>query len=427
MRVRAAILAVVVASLSTAFATTAPGASAASGVRFGLTDDAWLENGPGTVEQRIATLKSLGVRIVRFTLAWNEIAPSPPAVPTDPTDQAYEWSQPDAIVNGLRAAGIDVMLQLLDTPSWANLGRGPNYAPTSAASFGAFATAAARHYPWVKKWLIWDEPNQARWLRPTSAAIYTIRLLNPAYAAIHSVIRGAQVGGGGSAPRGSTGGVSPVAWLKGMHAAHARLDAYAYNPYPLNPKIESPLHGGCKICATIPMSSISRLSSLVAADFGRARVWLTEYGYQTNPPDRILGVSQSLQARYIGESAYQAWHSPRVDLLIQYLYRDEPNLARFQSGLVTINNTKKASYAAFELPLAEIARSGSQVTLWGELRAPAATSTVHVQKLIGTHWAGVAVKRATKAGYWTLKARLAPYSVVRVVSGKLIGAELRLH
>jgi len=43
---------------------------------------------------------------------------------------------------------------------WANGGHGPNYAPTSAASFGAFATAAARHYPWVKKWLIWDEPNQ---------------------------------------------------------------------------------------------------------------------------------------------------------------------------------------------------------------------------------------------------------------------------
>ncbi|HEX5450737.1 MAG TPA: family 1 glycosylhydrolase [Gaiellaceae bacterium] len=428
MRVRATILAVVVASLCAAFATSAPSASAASGVRFGLTDDAWLANGPGTLDQRIATLKSIGVRIVRFTLAWNQIAPGPPTVPTDPNDEAYEWTQPDQIVDGLHAAGIDVMLQLLDTPQWANNGRGTNYAPTSGATFGAFAKAAARHYPWVKKWLIWDEPNQARWLRPTSAAIYTIRLLNPAYIAIHSVIRGAQVGGGGSAPRGSTGGVSPVAWLKGMHAAHARLDAYAYNPYPLNPKVESPLRGGCKICATIPMSSINRLSSLVGADFGRrARVWLTEYGYQTNPPDRLLGVSQSLQARYIGESAYQAWHSARVDMLIQYLYRDEPNIARFQSGLVTINNSPKLSYAAFELPLAEVARRGSQVTLWGELRAPAAASTVHVQRLIGGHWAGVAVKRATTAGYWTLKARLAPYSVVRVVSGRLIGASLRLH
>jgi len=427
VRVRATILAVVVAAFSAAFATTASSASAASGVRFGLTDDAWLENGPGTLAQRIGTLNSLGVRIVRFTVPWNEIAPTQPTAPTDPTDEAYQWSQDDEVVNGLHAAGIEVMLQLLDTPSWANGGHGPNYAPTSAASFGAFATAAARHYPWVKKWLIWDEPNQARWLRPTSAAIYTTRLLNPAYIAIHSVIRGAQVGGGGSAPRGSTGGVSPIAWLNGMHAAHARLDAYAFNPYPLNPKVESPLSGGCKTCATIPMSSISRLSSLVAADFGRARVWLTEYGYQTNPPDRLLGVSQSLQARYIGEAAYQAWHSARVDMLIQYLYRDEPDIARFQSGLVTINNTPKQAYAAFELPVAEVARRGSQVTLWGQLRAPAATSTVHVQRLIGTRWASVAVKRATAAGYWTLKARLAPYSVVRVVSGRLIGPGLRLH
>jgi hypothetical protein len=406
---------------------TAPSASAAAGVRFGLTDDAWLQNGPGTLSQRISTLHGLGVRIVRVTLNWNEIASSEPTAATDPTDPAYDWSQADPIVNGLHAVGIDVLLQLQGTPSWANGGLRSNYAPTSGTTFGAFAKAAALHYPWVKKWLIWDEPNQARWLRPTTAAIYTTRLLNPAYSAIHSVIRGAQVGGGGSAPRGSTGGVSPIAWLKGMHAAHARLDAYSYNPYPLNPKVESPLKGGCKSCAAISMSAIQRLTTLVAANFGKARVWLTEYGYQTNPPDRILGVSQALQARYIGEGAYQAWHTSRVDMLIQYLYRDEPNVSRFQSGLVTIGDVKKPSYAAFELPLAQIARSKSFVTLWGEVRAPSASRSVHVQKLLGSHWVGVAVKRTTAAGYWTLRAKIPAYTVVRVVSGKLIGAELRLH
>lgn len=427
MRVRATILAVVVAAAFAADATTAPSASAASGVRFGLADDAWLTDGPGTLSQRIGTLNSLGVRIVRYTLNWNLIAPSQPAVPTDPTDETYDWSQVDPVVDGLHAAGIDVLLQLVGTPSWANGGHGSNYAPTSGSSFAAFAKAAARHYPWVKRWLIWDEPNQARWLRPTSPTIYTTRLLNPAYAAIHSVIPGAQVGGGGSAPRGSTGGVSPIAWLRAMHAAHARLDAYSFNPYPLNPKVETPLSGGCKTCATIPMSSIGRLSSLVAANFGRARVWLTEYGYQTNPPDRLLGVSPALQARYIGEAAYQAWRSPRVDMLIQYLYRDEPNIARFQSGLVTINDVRKLAYAAFELPVAQIARRGPLVTLWGQLRAPGGASTVHVQRRVGARWASVAVKRATAAGYWTLQARLAPNTVVRVVSGSLIGAALRLH
>ena len=93
----------------------------------------------------------------------------------------------------------------------------------------------------MTKWLIWNEPNQLRWLRPASPRLYTLRLLNPGYAAIHAAIAGAQVAGGGTAPRGGTGGTSPVAFLLGMHAAHARLDAYAHNPYPLNPRRESPL------------------------------------------------------------------------------------------------------------------------------------------------------------------------------------------
>lgn len=410
-----------------ALTANAPSAAAAAGVRFGLTDDAWLEDGPGSLEQRIATLQGLGVQIVRYTLDWNEIAPSQPTAPTDPSDGAYDWSQPDAVVDGLHAAGIDVLLQLNGTPSWANGSRGSNYAPTSGTTFSAFAKAAAFHYPWVKRWLIWDEPNQVRWLRPTSAAVYTTRLLNPAYAAIHSVIPGAQVGGGGSAPRGSTGGVSPVAWLSAMHAAHAHLDAYAFNPYPLDPKTDTPLTGGCKTCATIPMSGIGRLSQLVARDFGSARVWLTEYGYQTNPPDRILGVSQALQARYVGEGAYQAWRTARVDMLIHYLYRDEPNVARFQSGLVTITNRRKLAYAAFQLPVAEVARRGSLVMFWGQLRAPGAGRAAHIQRKLGARWVGVSVRRPSPAGYWTLHARLAPSTWVRVVSGKQIGSELLLH
>ena len=85
------------------------------------------------------------------------------------------------------------------------------------------------------------------------------------------MISGAQVAGGGTAPRGSTGGVSPVAWLTGMRAAHARLDAYAHNPYPLDPKRESPLHGGCENCTTITMATINRLVALVGARTSRAR------------------------------------------------------------------------------------------------------------------------------------------------------------
>ena len=225
---------------------TAPNAATSANVRYGLTDDAWLLDGPGTLESRIATLDELGVRVVRFSLHWDQIAATEPASPEDPSDPAYDWEADDAVLSGLRAHGIEVVLQLVGTPPWANGGRPSNYAPSSGTTFGAFAAAAAGRYSWVRRWLIWNEPNQIRWLRPTSPAVYTKRLLNPAYAVVHAEIPGAEVAGGGTAPRGSTGGVSPVAWLLGMHTAHAKLDAYAHNPYPLDPRRETPLTGGCK-------------------------------------------------------------------------------------------------------------------------------------------------------------------------------------
>jgi hypothetical protein len=401
----------------------APPAAAAPGVKFGLTDDAWLTSGPGPLDQRLAKLDALGVRVVRFTLRWDQIARMQPTTPTDPADAAYDWSSVDPVLAGLRAHGIEVVLQLVGTPSWANGGKASNYLPTSSATFGAFASAAAQQYPWVKRWVIWNEPNQVRWLRPTTATLYTIRLLNPAYAAIHGAIRGAQVAGGGTAPRGSTGGVSPLAWIAGMHAAHARLDAYAHHPYPLDPKRETPLTDGCDHCTTVTMATIGRLVSLVGRDFPKARIWLTEYGYQSNPPDRLLGVSLALQARYVGEGAYAAYRTAKVDMLIHFLYRDEPDLSRFQSGLVTLTNAVKPAYAAYRLPLAQISSS----TLWGQLRAPAAGSTAQLERRVGSRWQTLATVHAGAGGYFRWNGKLARGTQVRVHAGSLVGATLTIH
>jgi len=402
------------------------GAGAATGVRYGLTDDAWLQQGPGALDDRLGKLDDLGVKIVRFSLHWNTIARSAPAAPSNPDDPAYDWSQTSPVLDGLKSHGIDVVLQLVGTPSWANGGKGTNVVPTSSAAFAGFAAAAAREYPWVHKWLVWNEPNQRRWLQPTSATLYVVRLLNPAYAAIHDAIPDAQVAGGGTAPRASTGGVSPVAWIAGMRAAHARLDAYAHNPYPLDPKRETPVTGGCTHCTTITMATLSRLVSLVARDFPRARIWLTEYGYQTNPPDRILGVAPTLQARYISQAAYVAYRTPRVDMLIQFLYRDEPTLSRFQSGLVTLGDSEKPGFDAFELPLAETARTGTRTSLWGQLRAPDAGSTATLERRVGSAWSRFATVSGGSGGFFRFTGTLPRGTVVRVHAGALVGAPLTI-
>src|SRR5262249_17579544 len=211
------------------------------------------------------------------------------------------------VIEGLHKRGIETVLTLYTTPAWANGGRPINYAPTSAATFAAFARAAALHYPWVKRWLIWNEPNQRRWLQPTNPAVYVTRLLNPAYIAIHDARPGALVAGGVTAPRAATGGVSPVAWIAGMAAAAPQPHPHAHNPYSLN-RAETPFTGGCDHCDTLTLSTVNRLATLVARAFGPGkRIWLTEFGYQTNPPDPYLGVSRAKQALYIGEAALAAF------------------------------------------------------------------------------------------------------------------------
>src|SRR5205807_7989037 len=117
--------------------------------------------------------------------------------------------------------------------------------------------------------------------------------------------------------------------------------------------------GGCDHCTTITMATLPRLLNAVQRAFGtHTRIWLTEYGYQTNPPDHLLGVSYPTQARYDSEAALRAYLAPRVDILIHYLVRDEPDPARWQSGLETVGELAKPSFAAFRFPLTQEPRAG---------------------------------------------------------------------
>lgn len=410
------------AALALALAAPAP---AAPQIAYGLQDDAWLEHGPGTLESRLARLDALGVKLVRFNVRWDAVAPRRPARPQLDADPAYDWSAADALLVRLRAHRIAVLLTLVGTPPWANGGRPSNWAPTSGRSFADFAGAVARRYPFVTRFEIWNEPNQRRFLRPTSPRVYTATLLNPAYAAIHRASPRALVAGGATAPRGATGGVSPVAWLAGMRAAGARLDAYAHHPYPTSPRTETPSAGGCDRCLTLTMAALPRLVGLVQGAWPGKQVWLTEYGYQTNPPDGFLGVSPALQARYLAEAAVRAYESPHVTMLVHYLYRDEPDPARFQSGLVYLSGRVKPAYAAYVEPLAQIGRRGFAVELWGQVRPGSGRRSYRLQRLRAGAWRPVGGPASTDArGILRRFVRAAPGTLLRIVAGRAVGAPL---
>lgn len=393
----------VVAVLMCAFiGVAAPAAEASSGVRFGIQDDAWLVHGPGDLEQRLDRLELLGVDLVRFNLHWDQI---------EATQGQPAWEDSDAVLEGLHARGIAAVVGLVGSPRWANGGRTPNYAP-GAAPFAAFARAAATRYRWVREWLIWNEPNQVRWLRPTTAAVYVRQILNPAYAAIHAVNPRAKVAGGVTAPRASSGGVSPVAWIRGMRAAGARLDAYAHHPYPSSTR-ETPFTGGCGHCTTITMATLERLLTEVSRAFGPKRIWLTEYGYQTGR----YGVSQQRQAELIGQSGLRAFKAPRVDMLVHYLVKDEPQAGRFQSGLFQNSGRPKLAALAFPLPLAQAGRSGGNLVLWGQVRPRAGVQTFRVQVRTGGVWRFSGGFRRTSArGFFSVAVPAARGTAVRIFS-----------
>ena len=390
-----------VVAVTLAFA--APSAGAAPGVRFGIQDDAWLSHGAGTLDERLDRLQRLGVDVVRFNLHWDRI---------ERERGAPDWEESDRVLRGLRAHGIPAVVGLVGAPRWANGGRAWNFAP-GAASFAAFARAAATRYRWVNQWLIWNEPNHARWLRPTTARTYVLQLLNPAYAAIHAVNPRAKVAGGVTAPRGGSNGVSPVAWIRGMRAAGARLDAYAHHPYPSSPR-ETPFTGGCAYCTTITMATLGRLLNEVGRAFGtKKRIWLTEYGYQTG----AYGVTQQRQAELIGQAALRVQRAPRVDMLIHYLVKDEPEAHRFQSGLYTIAGRPKLAALAFPFPIAQAGRSRGKLVLWGQVRPRTGVQRYRVQVRSGGAWRFSGGYRTTNGrGFFSVAVVAAPGTRVRIYS-----------
>ena len=384
-------LALLTALAAAAVVLLVPTTSSASPyVRFGVQDDAYLSAGPA-LQGRLDTLDRMGAKLVRYTVNWRQIAAKKPRKATNPNDPAYDWANADAVLNGLHARKIDVLVTLYGAPAWANGGRGPNGVPTSKWSLSAFALAVARRYPWIRMWEVWNEPNLRSFLSPNAPSLYVGRLLNPTVAVLHAAGAGNRVAGGATSPRPTPSGLSPVAFMRGMHAAHARLDAYSHHPYPVT-RYERPngfFRNTCRYCkGVLTLANLPVLLKEVRRDFGAKRIWLTEYGYQTNPPERS-GVSRSVQAQYVAEAALRAKNARFVDVLIHFMVRDEPRLAGWQSGFFTAAGVVKPALNSFMLPIAQAARKDLRATIWGQVRPGFGKRLYRLQRLANGRWVSV--------------------------------------
>ncbi len=412
--------------VSVVWSLVAPSASSVRRPRFDATDPAAYPPGAWDRYDLIVRLaRQLGLGVY-FQLT----APAPAwAVARGKPTQGYPWSQKPnprqfgqfAQAVGRRYRGDYVTTVPSDEPTPQVLGL-PLALPLSEAP----APGTPDPLPRVSYWGIWNEPNEGAWLNPqyrlgrhgvhlaVAPALYR-GLVDGAYAGLSAaghahdtILIGETASGGNTLPTpfvrdlycvGSTDrplrgnaagqiycpGSGSAAGFVGAHPGLFRSGGYAHHPYSFDQSPSKPMPTpGLVTLATLP--SFERTFDRIFAAYGRPRgfpMYLTEFGYKTDPPNPYVHTSLGQQETFINEGEYLAWKDPRVHALAQFLLVDDRPKAgtkrgsraywgTFQSGLEYINGAHKPSYNAFQIPIwLPSARPGHRVTVWGQLR-PAA-------------------------------------------------------
>jgi hypothetical protein len=408
-------------------------AVASAGPLIGIADDRVLLNGGAAADRAVAAWSADGVDVVRIFVQWDEASPSPGAHKRPAG--AYDFSRVDAAVDRVRAAGMQPLLTLTGPgPVWGTQdpSRGSRRYRPSPARYAEFAQDAVEHFKGrVHSYILWNEPNLSFWLSPQYAAPSIYRnLVNAAVPAIKTVDPSAQLLVGALAPRSQ-----PLSWLRrlGCVDSHYRrvrsgtcrtfrpinATALAYHPHSVTYSPTRPFPG----TNDANLASLGRLEAVLdrLRNAGRLRIggglWLDEYGYQTNPPDPFLGVSPTTQDRWLQEADYLTWRNPRVKLLTQYVWQDEPAApgsaySGWQSGLRYANGRAKPALAHFPVPFF---LDPTRSLLWGQVRPGGAHPVLGQRRAAGGSWTTVARVSTDSRGYWSRHMRLSRGASYRFV------------
>jgi len=364
-----------------------------SNLLVGINDEAFSLYGDPTFA--FATLKALKTQVLRVNLYWGgtkwAVAKSRPTDPNDPGDPALDWAIYDRLVRYATQNNIKVVFSILFTPGWANGGKARTVAPTDFKDLENFAYTAAERYsglwtppawqqdptnpttklplPKVNLWTAWNEPNNPIWLSPqykkvgktwrVESAFQYAKICNAIYSGVHSqflgplpdehVACGVTGPKGNDAPATKRASVDPLTFLTQAHRFGMKtFDVYAHHPYADIGKNESPTYvPKGKQKRRVQLGNIDLLLKLVSQYYGPKHLWITEYGYQTNPPDKTYGVPYATQAQWLSQSYAIARKNPRIDMMLWFLVRDEPAVGNWQSGLATATGKKKPAWDAF--------------------------------------------------------------------------------
>ncbi len=446
-------------------------ALAAPGMQFGIADDGVTQRTPELAPTVVPEWKATGMDVARVLVVWSYVAPGSDRTtrpagfdPSNPSDPQYNWGPVDQVVDLLTAQGIEPILNVTGyIPFWGSLEpsmRRNRYKP-DPQQFAVFAKAVAERYNGrVKRFIVWNEPNLPDWLQPqnscrgkkcTPSAPHQYRAIaRLAVPAIKAGAPGAQVYGPALAPKGQSptsvnAKTRPLAFLRAMGCVSttfkkdrtskgcrgfkaATLDGIAYHPHSTT---FAPDRGYTNV-DDADLADYSRLvktidgvqkggglvNGLSAKKFD---IYYDEFGYQTNPPDALLGVSLSQQSAWMQWSAYKAYTQPRVRMLIQYLWRDDPintrvsadKYAGWQSGLYFFDGNAKPARKSFPNPFwVDLPRGRKTATVWGQVR-PGGASPVIVQKGSGSSFSTLRELTTDALGYFRFTTTIARKTSLR--------------
>jgi hypothetical protein len=275
--------------------------------------------------------------------------------------------------------------------------KGITESPNAVADYARYVELLARTYPTVKDFIIGNEPNQPRFWQPqfgsagqnVSSSSY-FSLLAAAYDALKAVDPAIRVIGLGLSPRGgdkpnaaNNVSTSPVRFLAGLGKAFRAsgrakpvMDELAFHPYPDQdrdplmkgyrwPNAGIPNLGRVKLAVWDAFRGTAQPTFPEGTSSNGLRFRLDEVGWQVavdgaaaaayHGRENIRPTDEASQASIYGEALRYLACDASVDSVLFFLLRDEPDLDRWQAGLVRADGSRRPSFDAVKATVAQTA------------------------------------------------------------------------
>ncbi len=419
--------------------------------------------------------KALGADVVRTFVVWNQVSPQPQSRERpagfdigNPDSPGYDWKIYDDFVDRARRHGLKVFLTLtLPMPYWAS--EEPSGCPHHTGGysflelscmwkpdpvmFGQFAHAVARRYGTqaagshggsVVLYSMWNEPNLEHYLFPQKArqSGRTVDVAAKRYRELW--FEGWKAISISDPPRqndvlfGETAAISSP--METLYAALCldpkgrpykgqirrlqgcvrpqKLPIGGIAVHPYNNHASGSVFTRSYSKDSIAPAYVSRVHRLMdrAAKLGRIPtgrgIYLTEFGFQTNPPDGNFGLTLGRHAAAINEAERLYFGDPRVKSISQFeLYdvpaapREDPDQDKYTTGLRFLDGTPKPALTAFRIPLVVTRLARDEVEVWGQARPAEGPTdmTITLSPGRGGPFRAVRTVRTNPAGYFRVR------------------------